>query len=149
VSPRRGRRACTTVLGACLIALCAKRPGMSRAYAQHWWEPLPTPTASPTSSTPEPTRTPEGGCGIRVLEAEPVEPFDVVGIVEVAPRMGSTTPESALATAKGQGCLLGGDALVVLYRDVRYRGKPHTENQQPGVLSEPALSAAVIRYRAR
>jgi hypothetical protein len=149
VRSRRGRRARSAALGVCLIALCAKRPGMSRASAQHWWEPLPTPTVSPTSSAPEPTSTPEGGCGIRVLEAEPAEPFDVVGIVEVAPRMGSTTPESALATAKGQGCLLGGDALVVLYRDVRYRGKARTENQQPGVLSEPALSAAVIRYRAR
>jgi hypothetical protein len=122
---------------------------MPRAYAQHWWEPLPTPTASPTSSTAEPTSTPEGGCGIRVLEAEPAEAFDLVGIVEVAPRIGSTTPEAALVTAKGQGCLLGGDALVVLYRDVRYRGKARTANQQPGVLSEPTLRAAVIRYRAR
>jgi hypothetical protein len=84
-----------------------------------------------------------------VLDAQPAEAFDLVGIVEVEPRGASANPESALATAKTQGCLLGGDALVVLYRDVRYRGRAPTAPRRPGVLSDPALRAAVIRYRAR
>jgi len=147
VTPSWPRRVLVAVLGAGFVVLCGS--GATGAYAQHWWEPLPTPTPSPTSSIPEPTSTPEGGCGIRVLEAQPAEEFDLVGIVEVEPRVASTNPQAALATAKAQGCLLGGDALVLLYQDLRYRGRARTAPQRPGVLSDPAVRAAVIRYRVR
>ena len=148
MKPRRRRGGAWATLGGCLFVLSI-RPSVPRAYAQHWWEPTPTPTPSPTPSGPEPTSTPEGGCGIHVLKSPPAEAFEIVGIVEVEPRVASTNPEAALAAAKIQGCVLGGDALVVLYQDVRYRGRARTALQRPGVLSDPALRAAVIRYRAR
>jgi hypothetical protein len=84
-----------------------------------------------------------------VLKAPPAEAFDVIGMLEVEPRGPYTDPELPLATAKAQGCLLGGDALIVLYQDTRYRGRARTAPQRPGVLTDPALRAVVIRYRSR
>ena len=117
------------------------------AYAQHWWEPLPTPTAEPT---PQATATPsEPRCALTILASPPAEAFDLLGIIEVAPRGAEASPQSALEAARIQGCALGGDALVVVYQARRYRSGTPSTPPQTGILSEPALRAAVIRYRER
>ena len=116
------------------------------AYAQHWWEPLPTPSPEPT---PEPTATPEGPpCTLAVLETEPAEAFDVIGVVEVGASV-DAGPETTLEVAKSQACRLGGDAIVIVYRNTRYRTARPSVPARGGVLSDPALRAAVIRYRQR
>ena len=140
------RRPLAVVLGVA-VALGASSP--RRGVAQHWWEPEPTATPTPTPEGPEPTRTPEGGCGIQVLKTPPNEAYEVVGMLEIEPRGAYTNPEVPLATAKTQGCMLRGDALVLLYQDTHYRGRARTEKQVPGVLSDPALRALVIRYQSR
>jgi hypothetical protein len=149
VSRRRGRLVAVGRRAVRLFALVvgAWIAGAKPAPAQHWWEPLPTPTAEPT---PQATPTPSGTrCAVTVLDAPPAEAFDLLGIIEVAPRGADASPESALEAARIQGCALGGDALVVVYQARRYRSGTPSTPPQTGVLSEPALRAAVIRYRER
>ncbi len=145
---RGGRRAriSLTILYSFVSFAVARVGADDAAYAQHWWEPLPTPSPEPT---PSPTATPEGPrCTLAVLETEPAEPFDVIGMVEVG-SSADAGPETTLEVAKSQACRLGGDAMVVVYRNTRYRtGRPSVPTRG-GVLSDAALRAAVIRYRQR
>ena len=146
---RRGRLSAVRRRPGPLLALVASAliAGGRPARAQHWWEPLPTPTPEPT---PQATPTPSGPrCALTVLEAPPAEAFDVLGIVEVAPRGTDASPESALEAARIQGCAIGGDALVVVYRARRYRSGMPSTPPQTGILSDPTLRAAVLRYRER
>jgi hypothetical protein len=116
-----------------------------------WWQEFPTPTPAPTttpgpavSPTPEPPR-----CNVAVLEQEPAEDFELVGVVEVASRGVAANPESALEAARLQACALGGDALVLLYKRERRRSGQGGAPPPQGVLPDPELRAAVIRYRVR
>ena len=113
--------------------------------------PPPPPTLTPTVAQPSlPTPTPEGPrCSIAVLDQPPTEAFDLVAIVEVRPQGRFDTPEASLEAARLQGCALGGDALVIVYREER-RGSGMEPPRAPlGAIPHPAIRVAVIRYRQR
>jgi hypothetical protein len=152
VSGPRGRLIAGFGRSAFALTLVVCAASARYARAQHWWEPQPTPTPAPTpGETPEATPTANSPrCAIDVLEEPPAEAFDVVGIVEVAPRGAEANPDdSALEAARLQGCALGGEALVVVYRARRHRSGMASTPAQGGVLTDPTLRAAVIRYRER
>ncbi len=108
----------------------------------------PTPSATATHK-PLPTATPEGPrCSIAVLEQEPTEAFELIAIVEVRPQ-GFDNPEASLQAAKQQGCTLGGDALVILHREEQRWRSMESPPSPLGVIPNPAIRAAVIRYRER
>jgi hypothetical protein len=96
-----------------------------------------------------PTATPTPGCPIPVLESEPTEPFELMAILEVASPRSPQGADMAMSAAKIRACALGGDAIVILY------AKPRDPRPVPGiaprlgVLEDPAVSVAVIRYRQR
>ena len=116
--------------------------------AARWFDPPPpTATPEPTPAAAPSLATPERACEIDVLEREPAVPFDLLAVVEVQARMPETDPESLVASARLRACELGGDALVILWRR-----EPHRSGMAPrpggqGLLPEPGLRTAVIRYR--
>ncbi|MGH7822545.1 MAG: hypothetical protein ACREQ9_22515 [Candidatus Binatia bacterium] len=124
-------------LAAVLVAACVSGEAGAR-----WWEfePPPTPIATPTVSVPA------SECTIDLLESEPAVPFVLVGLIEVQGRGPVHDPQGVLAAAKRRACELGGDALVILFRrEGRRAGLPRPP--EPGLLPEPEIRAAVIRYR--
>jgi len=104
------------------------------------------PTVVPSES-PTPTPTVGFRCDPPVLDREPSEPFDLVGIVEVQSRRQGGGWESVVGSAKLQACALGGDALVMLYRNERGSGGAPVITGPSAMLPSPELRAAVIRYR--
>ncbi len=131
---------------AVLGAACepSTRPAEPQVYPR-WWQAPPTPTPLPLASpTPEPPR-----CNVVVLDREPAEPTDIVGIVEVAPRRAETDPESALEVARLRACALGGDAIVITYRREKRRSGQVVGPAPQGVLPDPEVRGVVVRYRER
>jgi hypothetical protein len=118
------------------------------AHSDRWWDATATPTPAPETS-PSPTPPAENRCSITVLEAEPAEPFDLIGIVEAKGRGPAETGDSALEAAKIQACSLGGDALVILFRSEKRRSGFERIQPAVGALPDAAVRAAVIRYRGR
>jgi hypothetical protein len=109
----------------------------------------PTPTL-PATPPPSPTPTPERPrCSIAVLDQPPAEAFDLIALVEVRPQGRIDTPEGSLEAAKLQGCSLGADALVILYRSEGRRSVVDSPRAPLGVIPSPAIRAAAIRYRQR
>lgn len=123
--------------------------------ASHWWEgegvqPSPTPTFAVTllpPATPVPSATAAPHCVIEILDREPTAPFDLVGLVEVQERSPVRNSDGVVESAKAQACSLGGDALVILHRSEPRRSGIERRRSPRGVLPDPALRAAVIRYR--
>ena len=111
-------------------------------------EPTATATGSPPPNEPAtPTPTPGAACDPAVLDQEPTAPFDLLGIVEVESRRPGSPGSNPLAAAKLQACALGGDALVVLYRNERTPGSSSVIDGSSGTLPRPEIRVAVIRYR--
>ncbi len=134
---------------AVLGAACepSRQPPQPQVYPR-WWQSLPTP--SPTATpTPLPPTPPTPRCNVAILDREPAEPTDIVGIVEVSPRRAEADPESALEAARLQACALGGDAIVITYRREKRRSGQVAGPAPQGVLPDPEVRGVVIRYRER
>jgi hypothetical protein len=111
--------------------------------------PSPTPPSATPPAEPSagPSATPTVGCDPAVLESEPSAPFDLIALVEVQSPRPNATGSSVLEAAKRQACALRGDAIVILYRHEREPSTPPIMRGPSGMLPNPELRAAVIRYR--
>lgn len=96
----------------------------------------------------EEEEVPETRCEVDILDREPARGFDLLGLVEVKQGTPAWQEESVLDAARFEACRLGGDALVVLYREDERRAAIDPRARNPGrVLHRPLFRAAVIRYR--
>ncbi|MGH7804702.1 MAG: hypothetical protein ACREQJ_10170, partial [Candidatus Binatia bacterium] len=110
----------------------------------------PTPTAAPPAATATPEATPTATpvpCEVEVLEAEPSEPFEFLGVVEVKRRSPAERSEAILESARLAACRMNADAIVILYRANRRQGGIAQRPVPRAILNDADLRAAVIRFR--